>query len=61
MAIEKIKILGAVLAVVYRKPKYSAETEYFHYSAFGFGHRNFILDIRPSVLSLKCLGILIHF
>ena len=37
--------------VVYRKPKYSAETEYFYYSAFGFGRRNFILDIRPSVLS----------
>ena len=39
------------LTVVYRKPKYSAETEYFHYLAFGFGHRNFILDILPLVLS----------
>jgi hypothetical protein len=38
-------------AVVYRKPKYTAETEYFYYSAFGFGRRNFILDIRPLVLS----------
>ena len=40
-----------LLPVVYRKPKYSAETEYFYYSAFGFGHQNFILDFRPSVLS----------
>ena len=37
--------------VVYRKPKYLTETEYFHYSAFGFGRRNFILDIQPSILS----------
>ena len=43
--------LGLFLSVVYRKLKYLAETEYFHYSAFGFGRRNFILDIRPSVLS----------
>ena len=39
------------LPVVYRKLKYSAETEYFYYLAFGFGRQNFILDIRPSVLS----------
>ena len=37
--------------VVYRKPKYLAGTEYCHYSAFGFGRQNFILDIQPSALS----------
>ena len=29
--------------------QWSTETEYFRYLAFGFGRRNFILDIRPSV------------
>ena len=40
-----------ILAVVYRKLKYSAEAEVFHYFAFSFGRRSFILNIRPSVLS----------
>jgi hypothetical protein len=39
------------IAVVYRKPKYLAEAEDFDYSAFGFGCRSFILNVRPSVFS----------
>ena len=34
------------MAVVYQRPKYSAEAEVFHYLAFGFGRRSLNLNIR---------------
>ena len=46
-----IMLKTMMLSVVYQKPKYSAEAEDFHYLAFGFGRRSFILNVRPSVLS----------
>jgi hypothetical protein len=46
----QLKFIVLSAPVVYRKPKYSAEAEDFHYLAFGFGRRSFILNVQPSVL-----------
>jgi hypothetical protein len=42
-----------ILAVVYQKPKLSAETESFHLSAFGFGRRNYRLNMAEYQISEK--------
>ena len=46
-----LKILGlkgpGLKLGVYRRPKYSAEAEVFHYLAFALGRQSFIVNIQP--------------